>query len=86
MENVDINSENESDRDQISESFGASHRFDSLKFPVPRAIQLVTTIDKSGKFKLNEEVFTLLQKPTSNKVAVVAICGEINSGKSFLLN
>jgi len=35
---------------------------------------------------MHDEAISALQEATSNKIAVVAVCGEINSGKSFLLN
>lgn len=91
MENVGVSSDNESDREAISESCTlslASQRFDSAKDPdfEPLALQFITVADESGRFELNEDVISTLQNHTSNKIAVVAICGEINSGKSFLMN
>lgn len=38
------------------------------------------------ELKVSDVAASLLSKRTSNKIAVVAIFGDFNSGKSFLLN
>ena len=59
----------------------------SSRSQVPvKAIPLVTLNDTTGNFTVNENAAKILQKRTSNKIAVVSIFGTAKSGKSFLLN
>lgn len=51
-----------------------------------KAIPLVTLNDITGNFSVNENAAKILEKRTSNKIAVVSIFGTARSGKSFLLN
>ena len=53
-----------------------------------KAVPLVLVGNESENYRLqvSDIAVKLLSKRTSNKVAVVSIFGESNSGKSFLLN
>ena len=51
----------------------------------PEAIPFVTVSD-SGELEISTEAMSLLDGMQQGKIAVVAICGTSNTGKSFLAN
>ena len=56
-------------------------------FSEPKAIPFVTVSDESnGELEISTEAMELLDGMQHRKVAVIAICGTTNTGKSFLAN
>ena len=52
----------------------------------PQAIPFVTVSEADGQLEISTEAMELLDSMQNVKIAVLAICGTSNTGKSFLAN